>query len=66
MKLARIMDVFITGYWGNENPSKETPNAVYRVRGADIMPLSVGEFGKFPCDMSATNLLKKRLYKPEI
>lgn len=48
MRLADIIDVFIAGDWGNENPSEETPNAVYCVRGADIVPISIGEFGDIP------------------
>ena len=37
MRLADVIDVFIAGDWGNESPSEETPNAVYCVRGADIV-----------------------------
>lgn len=66
MRLADIIDVFIAGDWGNENPSEETPNAVYCVRGADIVPISIGEFGDIPCGMSVTNLLKKRRCELEI
>ena len=48
MRLADVIDVFIAGDWGNESPSEETPNAVYCVRGADIVPISIGEFGDIP------------------
>ena len=48
MRLADVIDVFIAGDWGNENPSEESPNAVYCVRGADIVPISIGEFGDIP------------------
>ena len=48
MKLSEIIDVFITGDWGNEAPSLETPHAVACVRGADIVPISNNEFDKIP------------------
>ena len=48
MRLADIIDVFVAGDWGNESPSEETPHAVYCVRGADIVPISIGEFGDIP------------------
>jgi len=48
MRLADVIDVFIAGDWGNESPSGETPNAVYCVRGADIVSISIGEFGDIP------------------
>ncbi len=48
MRLADIIDVFIAWDWDNESPSEETPNAVYCVRGAYIVPISIGEFGDIP------------------
>ena len=48
MKLSEIIDVFITGDWGNESPSIEAPHAVSCVRGADIVPISNNEFANIP------------------
>lgn len=48
MKLSEIIDVFITGDWGNESPSLEAPHAVSCVRGADIVPISNNEFANIP------------------
>ena len=48
MKLSDIIDVFITGDWGNEAPSLEAPHAVSCVRGADIVPISNNEFSNIP------------------
>ena len=35
MNLADIIDTFISGDWGEESPTEDTPNAAYCVRGAD-------------------------------
>ena len=40
MKLSEIVDVFISGDWGNESLTSEAPHAVSCVRGADIVPIS--------------------------
>lgn len=36
------------GDWGDKSPSEETPNAVYYVRCAEIVPISIGKFGDIP------------------
>ena len=48
MKLAEIIDTFISGEWGNEIPSEDMPNAVFCVRGADIIPISNNEYVNIP------------------
>lgn len=60
MKLADIIEVFIAGDWGNESPSEETPNAVYCVRGADIVPISIGEFGNIPLRYVSDKTLEEK------
>ena len=48
MKLADIIDTFITGDWGEESPTQDTPNAAYCVRGADIVPITNHNFTDIP------------------
>ena len=48
MKLSEIIEVFISGDWGNESSSPEAPCAVSCVRGADIVPISNNEFADIP------------------
>ena len=48
MKLADIIDTFITGDWGEESPTQDTPNAAYCVRGADIVPITNYNFTDIP------------------
>lgn len=48
MKLSEIIDIFISGDWGNESLSSEAPCLVSCVRGADIVPINNGEFDSIP------------------
>ena len=48
MKLADIIDTFISGDWGEESPTQDTPNAAYCVRGADIVPVTNHNFTDIP------------------
>ena len=48
MKLKDIIEEYISGDWGNEDFSPETPCAVYCVRGADIIPISNDQFNDIP------------------
>ena len=48
MKLADIIDTFISGDWGEESPTQDTPNAAYCVRGADIVPITNHNFTDIP------------------
>ncbi len=48
MKLAEIIDSFITGDWGDEAISTDNSNAVFCVRGADIVPISNHKFDDIP------------------
>ena len=63
MKLADIIDSFISGDWGEESPTQDTPNAAYCVRGADIVPITNHNFTDIPkryvCDRTKeTKLLE--------
>lgn len=48
MKIKDIIDFFISGDWGEETCSNETPCAVTCVRGADIIPISENDFSTLP------------------
>jgi len=39
-KISGIIDSYISGDWGNDCKTDETPCQVYCVRGADIVPIS--------------------------
>ena len=48
MKLSEIIEVFVTGDWGSESQTEDTPCAVSCVRGADIVPIQNNEFRDIP------------------
>lgn len=48
MNLADIIDTFISGDWGEESPTEDSPNAAYCVRGADIVPITNHNFTDIP------------------
>lgn len=48
MKIIDIIDFFISGDWGEEICSNETPCAVTCIRGADIIPISENDFSTLP------------------
>ena len=48
MKLADIIVTFTSGDWGTEEPTYDTSNAVFCVRGADIVSISKQNFDNIP------------------
>ena len=48
MKLKDIIEEYISGDWGNDAPTDDTPCAIYCVRGADIVPISNASFDAIP------------------
>ena len=61
MKLSEIVDVFISGDWGNESLTNEAPHAVSCVRGADIVPISNNEFENIPLRYISERSFQKKL-----
>ena len=61
MIIADIIKTFISGDWGSEVPTEETPNAVYCVRGADIVPISNNDFSNIPLRYISDRSLENRL-----
>lgn len=48
MRIKDIISTYISGDWGNEQSSIETPCAVYCVRGADIVPIISHDYDNIP------------------
>ena len=61
MKLSEIVDVFISGDWGNKSLTSEAPHAVSCVRGADIVPISNNEFENIPLRYISERSFQKKL-----
>ena len=59
MKLADIIETFISGDWGEEKVAEDTPNSVFCIRGADIVPITNHCFNgipqRFVCDKTIEN-----------
>ena len=63
MKLAEVIDSFVSGDWGNEEYSNESPNAVFCVRGADIVPISNHSFSNIPKRYVSDRTIETKLLK---
>ena len=61
MIIADIIKTFISGDWGSEVPTEETPNAVYCVRGSDIVPISNNDFSNIPLRYISDKSMESRL-----
>ena len=61
MKLSDIIEAFVSGDWGNESASEETPNTVFCVRGADIVPIANNDFSDIPLRYVSDKTIKTRL-----
>lgn len=48
MKIIDTIDSFISGDWGNETLTDETPCKVSCIRGADIVPIESNDFSHIP------------------
>ena len=63
MKLAEVIDSFVSGDWGNEEYSNESSNAVFCVRGADIVPISNNSFNNIPQRYVSDRTIETKLLK---
>ena len=62
VKLANIINNFIPGDWGEDQPSTSSPIQVYCIRGADIVPISANEFDGIPTRyISKSSFERKKL-----
>ena len=59
MKLADIIETFISRDWGEEKVAADTPNSVLCISGADIVPITYHCFNgipqRFVCDKTIEN-----------
>ncbi len=60
IRLIDIIDEFISGDWGEETATDESPCAVSCVRGADIVPISNSRFENIPVRYISTSSLRNR------
>ena len=61
MKLIDTIETFISGDWGNETLTEETPCEVYCVRGADIEPIKNQDYNHIPI-----RYISKRSYENKL
>lgn len=67
VRLIDIVEEFVSGDWGEESATAETPCAVSCVRGADIVPISNSRFENIPVRyISATSLKNRGLSEGDI
>ena len=67
VRLIDIVEEFVSGDWGEENATAESPCAVSCVRGADIVPISNSRFESIPVRyISAMSLKNRRLTEGDI
>ena len=67
IKFEDVIDLYISGDWGNEESSDETPCAVSCVRGADIVPITNHNFTNIPTRyISARSLANHALQEGDI
>ena len=60
VRLIDIVEEFVSGDWGEESATAETPCAVSCVRGADIVPISNSRFESIPVRYISAASLKNR------
>lgn len=61
MLIADVIESFVSGDWGNDKYSNDTPNAVSCIRGADIVPISNTEYSDIPIRYISDRSLKTKL-----
>ena len=59
-KICDTIDSHISGDWGNDCKTDETPYPVYCVRGADIVPISNSQFNDIPLRYISLRSLQTR------
>ena len=63
MILAELIDEFVSGDWGNEECSDDTPNAVFCIRAADFEPILSVDYSNIPTRYISDNSYKNKLLK---
>ena len=60
LRLIDIVEGFVSGDWGEESASEDSPCAVSCVRGADIVPISNSRFENIPVRYISESSLRNR------
>ncbi len=60
-ELSQVIDKFISGDWGTEEPTDSNTILVSCIRGADIVPITNGQFDNIPQRYISTKSIQKRL-----
>lgn len=63
MKLIETIETFISGDWGNESHTEDTPCEVFCVRGADIEPIKTKIIIIYPKGIFQNVVMKISCYK---
>lgn len=63
MILAELIDEFVSGDWGNEECSDDTPNAVSCIRAADFEPILSVDYSNIPTRYISDNSYQNKLLK---
>ena len=63
MILAEIIEEYISGDWGNEEYSDDTPNAVFCIRAADFMSILSVDYTNIPTRYISDNSYKNKQLK---
>ena len=61
MRLIEAIETFISGDWGNESHTEDTPCEVFCVRGADIEPIKKQDYNHIP-----RRYISKRSYENKL
>lgn len=63
MILAELIDEFVSGDWGNEECSDDTPNAVSCIRAADFEPILSVDYSNIPTRYISVNSYQNKQLK---
>ncbi len=63
MKLAEVIESFVPGDWGDSEYSSTSPNDVYCIRGADIVPITNGQYDNIPRRYISERSIREKLLK---
>ena len=63
MKLKNVIEEFISGDWGDESITADATNAIFCVRGADIVPITNSSFDNIPLRYITAKSQKQRQLK---
>lgn len=63
MILTELIEEYVSGDWGNEELSDDTPNAVFCIRAADFVPILSVDYANIPTRYISDNSFENKLLK---